>query len=88
MEELDYTDGQYVVQMGETADALYFVKEGEVVCHQRDKGSDKSADLMRLKKGGVFDDDQIDGYIDLKMEENMKYELHPHPVEFDMYYKY
>jgi cGMP-dependent protein kinase len=54
MEELDYTDGQYVVQMGETADALYFVKEGEVVCHQRDKGSDKSADLMRLKKGGVF----------------------------------
>ena len=28
MEELDYTDGQYVVQMGETADALYFVKEG------------------------------------------------------------
>ncbi|HPF22157.1 MAG: type I glutamate--ammonia ligase [Hyphomonas sp.] len=41
-----------------------------------------------LKKGGVFDDDQIDAYIDLKMEENMKYELHPHPVEFDMYYKY
>ena len=46
------------------------------------------ADRDFLKKGGVFDDDQIDGYIDLKMEENMKYELHPHPVEFDMYYKY
>jgi glutamine synthetase len=46
------------------------------------------ADREFLKKGGVFDDDQIDGYIDLKMEENMKYELHPHPVEFDMYYKY
>ncbi len=40
-----------------------------------------------LKKGGVFDDDQIDAYIELKMEENMRYELHPHPVEFDMYYK-
>ena len=46
------------------------------------------ADREFLKKGGVFDDDQIDAYIDLKMEENMKYELHPHPVEFDMYYKY
>ncbi|MFN7178082.1 type I glutamate--ammonia ligase [Hyphomonas sp.] len=45
------------------------------------------ADRAFLKKGGVFDDDQIDSYIDLKMEENMKYELHPHPVEFDMYYK-
>lgn len=45
------------------------------------------ADRAFLKKGGVFDDDQIDSYIELKMEENMKYELHPHPVEFDMYYK-
>ncbi|MEM0985550.1 MAG: type I glutamate--ammonia ligase [Pseudomonadota bacterium] len=40
-----------------------------------------------LKKGGVMDDDQIDAYIELKMEEVMTLELHPHPVEFDMYYK-
>ncbi|MBA4339455.1 type I glutamate--ammonia ligase [Hyphomonas sp.] len=45
------------------------------------------ADRAFLKKGGVFDDDQIDSYIDLKMEENMRFELHPHPVEFEMYYK-
>ena len=45
------------------------------------------ADRAFLKKGGVFDDDQIDSYIELKMEENMRFELHPHPVEFDMYYK-
>ena len=45
------------------------------------------ADRAFLTKGGVFDDDQIDAYIELKMEENMRYELHPHPVEFDMYYK-
>jgi glutamine synthetase len=45
------------------------------------------ADRGFLKAGGVFDDDQIDAYIELKMEENMRYELHPHPVEFDMYYK-
>ena len=45
------------------------------------------ADRKFLTKGGVFDDDQIDAYIELKMEENMRYELHPYPVEFDMYYK-
>ena len=40
-----------------------------------------------LKAGGVFDDDQIDAYIDLKMEEVHRLAMHPHPVEFDMYYK-
>ena len=40
-----------------------------------------------LKKGNVFDDDQLDAYIDLKMEEVERLQLHPHPVEFDMYYK-
>ncbi len=40
-----------------------------------------------LKKGGVMDDDFIDAYIELKMEEVARLQLHPHPVEFDMYYK-
>lgn len=44
------------------------------------------ADRDFLKSGGVFDDDQIDAYIELKMEENMRYEMTPHPIEFDMYY--
>lgn len=44
------------------------------------------ADRDFLKKGGVMDDDQIDSYIDLKMEEVLRYDMHPHPVEFDMYY--
>ncbi|GBE44629.1 glutamine synthetase 1 [bacterium BMS3Bbin10] len=39
-----------------------------------------------LKKGGVFTDDQIDGYLELKMEEVERTEMMPHPVEFDMYY--
>lgn len=39
-----------------------------------------------LKKGGVFTDDQIDGYLELKMEEVERFEMTPHPVEFDMYY--
>lgn len=45
------------------------------------------ADREFLTKGGVFDNDQIDAYIELKMEEVMNFELHPHPVEFEMYYK-
>jgi len=39
-----------------------------------------------LKRGGVFTDDQIDGYIELKMEEVETFEQMPHPVEFDLYY--
>ncbi|HEY7901139.1 MAG TPA: glutamine synthetase, partial [Caulobacteraceae bacterium] len=44
-------------------------------------------DRAFLKKGGVFDDDFIDAYIALKMEEVFRLQLHPHPVEFDMYFK-
>ncbi|MEO0636685.1 MAG: type I glutamate--ammonia ligase [Pseudomonadota bacterium] len=43
-------------------------------------------DRKFLTEGGVFDDDQIDAYIELKEEENIRYEHTPHPVEFDMYY--
>ena len=39
-----------------------------------------------LKKGEVFNDDLIDGYMDLKMEEVYYLEHTTHPVEFDMYY--
>ncbi|HEX8231759.1 MAG TPA: type I glutamate--ammonia ligase [Caulobacteraceae bacterium] len=43
-------------------------------------------DRAFLKKGGVMDDDFIDSYIELKSEEVARLQLHPHPVEFDMYY--
>ncbi|MDA0339430.1 MAG: type I glutamate--ammonia ligase [Proteobacteria bacterium] len=39
-----------------------------------------------LKKGGVFNDSQIDGYIDLKMEEVTALETSPHPMEYVLYY--
>lgn len=45
---------------------------------------DKDRDF--LKKGGVFDDDFIDSYIALKMQEVIRFEHTPHPVEYDMYY--
>jgi len=44
------------------------------------------ADREFLTKGGVFTDDQIDAYIELKMEEVIRFEHTPHPVEFEMYY--
>jgi glutamine synthetase len=43
-------------------------------------------DRAFLKNGGVFDDDFIDSYIELKMTEIERFEMTPHPVEFEMYY--
>lgn len=39
-----------------------------------------------LKKGGVFTDAQIDAYAELKWEEVERFEMTPHPVEYDMYF--
>ena len=39
-----------------------------------------------LKKGDVFTDNMIDGYIALKREEVHAFEHAPHPIEFQMYY--
>jgi glutamine synthetase len=44
------------------------------------------SDREFLKQGGVFTDDQIDAYIELKMEEYDAYRMMPHPIEFDLYY--
>jgi len=44
------------------------------------------ADREFLKKGGVFSDDNIDAYMELKWEEIYNFEHTPHPVEFQMYY--
>jgi glutamine synthetase len=43
-------------------------------------------DRSFLTKGGVFTDDMIDAYIELKMEEVTRFRMTTHPVEFDMYY--
>ena len=44
------------------------------------------ADRDFLKAGGVFSDDLIDAYIDLKNENVTRLRMTTHPVEFDMYY--
>jgi len=44
------------------------------------------ADHAFLTKGNVFSKDQIESYLDLKQEEQDRYRMTPHPVEYDMYY--
>ncbi|HTH41069.1 MAG TPA: type I glutamate--ammonia ligase [Rhodocyclaceae bacterium] len=39
-----------------------------------------------LTRGGVFSEDWISSYIDLKMEDVTRFRMTTHPVEFDMYY--
>jgi glutamine synthetase len=52
----------------------------------REALSSLDGDRAFLTKGGVFTDDFIDSYIDLKMGEVHTFEHTPHPVEFKMYY--
>jgi glutamine synthetase len=44
------------------------------------------ADNEFLLAGDVFSKDQIEAHINLKWEEVQRFEMMPHPVEFDMYY--
>ncbi|MBI2382910.1 MAG: glutamate--ammonia ligase [Gammaproteobacteria bacterium] len=57
------------------------------VCHSLDMALE-SLDQNRefLKRGGVFTDDLIDAFIELKMQEVTRFRMTTHPVEFDMYY--
>ncbi|PZQ84302.1 MAG: type I glutamate--ammonia ligase [Ancylobacter novellus] len=63
------------------------LKKIPTVCGSlREALSSLDKDREFLKKGGVFDDDFINAYIELKMTEVMRFEMTPHPVEFEMYY--
>ncbi len=57
------------------------------VCHSFDQALEAlDADREFLTQGGVFTDDVIDAFINLKMEEVTRIRMTTHPVEFDMYY--
>ncbi len=57
------------------------------VCHSFDQALEAlDNDREFLIAGGVFTNDMIDGYIELKMEEITRLRMTTHPVEFDMYY--
>ncbi len=63
------------------------LKQIPTVCGSlREALTNLDKDRAFLKAGGVFDDDFIDAYIELKMTEVLRLEMTPHPVEFDMYY--
>ncbi len=57
------------------------------VCHSFDQALEAlDADREFLTQGGVFTDDMIDAFINLKMVEITRLRMTTHPVEFDMYY--
>ncbi|MEE8549092.1 MAG: type I glutamate--ammonia ligase [Alphaproteobacteria bacterium] len=63
------------------------LKEVPTVCGSlREALETLDQDRDFLKKGDVFSDDQIDGYLELKWEEVHTVEQTPHPVEFSLYY--
>jgi len=57
------------------------------VCHSLEMALENlDKDREFLTRGGVFSNDFIDAYIDLKTEEVTRFRMTTHPVEFDMYY--
>ena len=62
-------------------------KQIPTVCFSLDQALEAlDSDREFLKAGGVFSDDLIDGYIELKMEEVTQLRMTTHPVEYDLYY--
>jgi glutamine synthetase len=57
------------------------------VCSSLDMALDYlDRDREFLTRGGVFTNDFIDAYIELKMQEVTRFRMTTHPVEFDLYY--
>ncbi len=84
---------QNKIHPGEAADKnLYDLPPEEdakipTVCSSLDMALEYlDKDREFLTRGGVFTNDLIDAYIELKMEEVTRFRMTTHPVEFDMYY--
>ncbi len=57
------------------------------VCHALDQALEAlDKDRAFLKAGGVFSDDFIDAYIQVKMQEVTRFRAATHPLEYQMYY--
>jgi len=57
------------------------------VCHSLDQALEAlNKDRAFLTAGGVFSDDFIDAYIELKMQEVTRFRAATHPIEYQMYY--
>ncbi len=84
---------QNKIHPGDPADKdLYDLEPEEAkhiptVCHSLDMALEQlDRDREFLLRGGVFTNDLLDAYIDLKMQEVTRLRMTTHPVEFDMYY--
>ncbi|HRO61205.1 MAG TPA: type I glutamate--ammonia ligase [Burkholderiaceae bacterium] len=84
---------QNKIDPGEAADKnLYDLPPEEeakipTVCASLDQALEYlDRDREFLTRGGVFSNDMIDAYIELKMDEVTRFRMTTHPIEFDMYY--
>ena len=84
---------QNKIHPGEPADKnLYDLPPEEdakipTVCSSLDQALDYlDKDRDFLTRGGVFSNEMIDAYIELKMEEVTRFRMTTHPVEYEMYY--
>ncbi len=84
---------QNKIHPGEPADKdLYDLEPEEAksiptVCHALDMALEHlDKDRGFLKAGGVFTDDVIDAYIELKMKDVTRLRMTTHPIEMEMYY--
>jgi glutamine synthetase type I len=84
---------QNKIHPGEPADKnLYDLPPEEdakipTVCSSLDQALDYlDKDREFLTRGGVFSNEMIDAYIELKMEEVTRFRMTTHPVEYEMYY--
>ena len=84
---------QNKIHPGEPADKnLYDLPPEEdakipTVCSSLDQALDYlDKDREFLTRGGVFSNEMLDAYIELKMEEVTRFRMTTHPVEFEMYY--
>jgi glutamine synthetase len=84
---------QNKIHPGDPADKdLYDLEPEEAkhiptVCHSLDMALEYlDKDRAFLKAGGVFTDDVIDAYIELKMKDVTRLRMTTHPIEFEMYY--
>ncbi|KAL1521216.1 hypothetical protein AB1Y20_022765 [Prymnesium parvum] len=58
MEDMHFEEGEYIIETGQEADALYLIVSGEVVC-TRKQGDEQAKELIRLAQGQFFGESAI-----------------------------
>uniref|UniRef100_A0A7S0J4A9 cGMP-dependent protein kinase n=1 Tax=Calcidiscus leptoporus TaxID=127549 RepID=A0A7S0J4A9_9EUKA len=69
LQELNYAEGEYLLQQGQDADAMFFIKKGEVICHVVEDGAKK--ELLRLHEAEFFGESCLETGSDAKRKANV-----------------